>query len=225
MEWSLSSLDVAGYKSQPVPNTFFAQPRPTQHLGILLPGYRFPVEMPPMYYAGRILLEQEADLVRVEYAYFRTDFLQVPESEQDQWIAEDVFAACKAALSQRSYEKITLVGKSIGTIAMGHLLADPMFQMATCIWLTPLLTVPWLLARIEETRPRSFFILGTADKFYQPDILKRLERSTGGRSALIEGVNHGLEVPGDIPKSLMALNQIVQALQEFLKEDASNAKK
>jgi hypothetical protein len=107
---------------------------------------------------------------------------------------------------------------------MGHLLADPMFQTATCIWLTPLLTVPWLRARIEETRPRSFFILGTADKFYQPDILKQLEHVTGGRSALIEGVNHGLEIPGDIPKSLMALNQIVEALQEFLKEDANNAK-
>ena len=222
MEWKVSSLEVAGYKDQPVPNTFFVQPEPTQHLGIVLPGYRYPVEMPPLYYAGRILLEQGADLLRVEYAYFRTNFLEQPEIQQDQWITEDVFAACEAALSQRSYEKITLVGKSIGTIAMGHLLADPVFQKATCIWITPLLTVEWLRTRIEQTHPRSLFILGTADKFYLPDILKQLEHSTGGRSVLIEGANHGLEIAGDIPKSLVALNQIVQALQEYLKDDGSD---
>jgi hypothetical protein len=223
MELSLSSLDVVGYKSQPVPNTFFAQSRPTRHLGIVLPGYRYSAEMAPLYYAGRILLEQGADLLRIEYAYYRTDFMKQPESEQDQWISSDVFAACKAALSHRSYEKITLVGKSIGTIAMGQLLADAVFQRATCIWLTPLLTIEWLRSRIEQTHPRSLFILGTADKFYQPDILKQLEHVTAGRSLVIEGANHGLEIPGDIPKSLAVLNQIVQVLQEFLDEDVRNA--
>ena len=223
MELSLHSLDIAGYKNQPVPNTLFVQPGPTRHLGIILPGYRYPVEMPPLYYAGRVLLDQGADLLRVEYAYFRTDFLEHPEVEQDRWIAEDVFAACEAALSRRSYEKITLVGKSIGTIAMGHLLADAVFQQATCIWLTPLLTVVWLCSRIEQAHPRSLFVLGTADTFYQQDILRQLEHVTSGRSLLIEGANHALEMPGNVPKSLIVLDQIVQALQEFLKEDTGNA--
>lgn len=222
MELSLRSLDVVGYKAQPVHNTLIAQPVPTRHLGIILPGYRYSAEMAPLYYAGCILLDQGADLLRIEYAYYRTDFIKQPESEQDQWISSDVFAACKAALSHHSYEKITLVGKSLGTIAMGHLLADPVFQRATCIWLTPLLTVDWLRSRIEQTHPRSLFVIGTADKFYKPDILKRLEQITGGRSLVLEGVNHALEIPGDIPKSLAVLHQIVQALQEFLNEGVTN---
>ena len=78
-------------------------------------------------------------------------------------------------------------------------------------------------SRIEQTHPHSLFAIGTADKFYQPDILKGLEHVTGGRSLVIEGANHALEIPGNIPKSLMALDQIVQALQEFLKEDVSKA--
>ena len=213
---NLSSLDAVGYKNQQVPNTFITQSGPSRHLGIILPGYRHSVDMPDLHYAGRILLEQGANVLRVEYAYARTNFMEQPEAEQDQWLSSDVFAACNAALSERPYEKITLVGKSLGTIAMGHLLDDRRFQNAACVWSTPLLTLAWLCSRIEQIRPRSLFIIGTADKFYKPDILKQLQRATKGGSCIVEGANHGLEIPGDIPKSLSALNQIVKALQEFL---------
>jgi pimeloyl-ACP methyl ester carboxylesterase len=214
----LSSLNAVGYKNQQVPNTFMIQPTPTGHLGIILPGYRHSVDMADLHYAGRILLEQGADLLQVEYAYYRTDFMKQPNSEQDKWISSDVFAICNAAFSHRSYRQITFVGKSLGTLAMGHLLADRRFQRATCVWSTPLLTVEWLRSRIEQVHPRSLFIVGTADKFYKPDLLKDLENVTNGRAVIIESANHGLQIPGSISKSLAALNQIVQALQEFLSE-------
>ena len=214
----LSSLDVAGYRSQPVPNTFILQPKPSRHLGIILPGYRFPPEMAPLHYAGRILLEQGADLLRVEYAYYRTNFMEQPEPEQDRWISSDVFAACNAALTHRAYEKITLVGKSIGTIALGHLLSDPRFHGATCIWLTPLLTAEWLRSRIEQVHPRSLFVAGTADKYYIPEVLRHLKAATNGNALVIEGANHALEIPNSIEDSIMALKQIVQTLQQFLTE-------
>jgi len=223
MEVSLNSLDVVGYENQPVPNTFITQRNPSHHLGIILPGYRYSVEMAPLYYAARILLEQGAEVLRIEYAYYRTDFLQRSEREEDTWISTDVFAACNRVLSDRSYEKITLVGKSLGTIAMGHLLADSRFHTATCIWETPMLTVEWLRARIEQAHPPSLFVMGTADQFYKPEILKHLERVTNGRSVVIEGANHALEIPGDISRSLLALGQMVQELQEFLNEDVKNA--
>jgi predicted deacylase len=84
-----------------------------------------------------------------------------------------------------------------------------------------LLTVQWLCSRIEQVRPRSLFIIGTADRFYQPEILKHLEDVAQGHSVVIQGANHGLEVPGSIPQSLNALHQIVGAIQEFLIEAAS----
>ena len=223
MELSLRSMDVVGHRNQPVPNTFIAQPNRTRHLGIVLPGFRYSPEMAPLQYAGRILLEQGADLLRIEYTYYRTDFPKQAQSEQDKWISSDVSAACEAALSQGSYEKITLIGKSMGTIAMAQLFADPRFQSATCVWLTPLLTVERLCSRIEQVRPRSLFVIGTADKFYKPDILEHLQQVTGGKSLVLEGVNHALEIPRDIPRSLVVLNQIVQALQEFLRENGKGA--
>ncbi len=101
---------------------------------------------------------------------------------------------------------------------MCHLLDDRRFQGAACVWETPLLTVEWLCSRIEQIRPHSLFIIGTADSFYKPDILKRLELATQGTSLVIEGADHSLEIPGDIPGSLTALNQMVEAVQEFLKD-------
>jgi pimeloyl-ACP methyl ester carboxylesterase len=216
----IKSLNVIGHKNQQVPNTYIIQPTSTRQLGIILPGYRYSADMPVLHYAGRILLEQGADLLRVEYTYYQTDFKEQPESKQEQWISRDVFAACNAALSQRSYDQITLVGKSLGTIAMGHLLANARFQSATCVWATPILPLEWLRARIEQIHPHSLFIIGTADELYQPDILKYLESVTKGRTLVIEGANHGLEIPESIPKSLAALNHIVQALQEFMSEAA-----
>lgn len=220
MELKFSSLDVTGYKGQPVPNTSIAHSNPASHLGILLPGYRYSADMPPLHYIRRVLLEQGADTLSVDYVYYRTNFMDQSQEEQDRWISADVFAACNAGLSQHPYEKITLVGKSLGTIAMGHLLADPRFRQATCIWLTPLLTVDWLRTRIEQIHPRSLFIIGTADQFYRPDILKQLETVTSGRALVIEDANHAMEIPGDIHRSVQALNQIVQALQEFLQSTA-----
>lgn len=216
MDLNFSSLDVPGYQDQPILNTFITQPNTSHHLGIILPGYRYSPDMPPLHYAGRILLEQGADVLRIESTYYRTDFSRQPEKEQDEWLRTDVFAACDAGLAHRSYDKITLVGKSLGTLAMAHLLADRRFQNAVCIWLTPLFTVEWLRTRIEQTHPRSLFVVGTADPFNNPAHLKHLEHSTNGLSLVIEDANHALEIPGDLSKSLVALQEIVQALQEFM---------
>ena len=219
----LKTLDVPGYKNQKVPNILVVQSNPTGHLGIILPGYRHSADMADLHYAGRILREQGADLLRVEYAYYQTDYLSQPENGQNQRISEDVFAVCNACLAFRPYTKITLVGKSLGTKAMGFLLADERFQKANCVWSTPPLTTEWLYSRIEQVHPPSLFIFGTADDYYKPKMLNHFVNVTNGHSVIIEGANHGLEIPESIPKSLMGLGQIVQGLQEFLGSEKSSS--
>jgi hypothetical protein len=218
----LKTLDAIGYINQKVPNTLVAQSNPTGHLGVILPGYRHSADMADLHYAGRILMEQGADLLRVEYRYYQTDYLSQSESDQNQRISEDVFAVCNACLAFRSYTKITLIGKSLGTRAMGFLLEDKRFQKADCVWSTPPLTTEWLCSRIEQIRPRSLFIFGTADDYYKPEVLQRLVKVTSGQAVIIEGANHGLGVPESIPRSLQGLGQIVQGFQEFLGNEKSD---
>lgn len=210
------SMDVLGYNHRQVPNSMFRHGKPVNHLGIILPGYRHTADMPDLYYAGRILLAKGADVLRVDYAYDKTDFMEKTEQEQADWLNADVKAACEAALKKRSYGKITIIGKSLGSLAMGHLLNEKAMETFHCVWSTPLLTNDWLCSQIMKYHPRSLFIIGTEDKFYHPVILDELVRGTHGKAVVLNGVNHGLEIPNDILGTLDALAQIVKAVLEFI---------
>ena len=209
-------IEAFGYGHQPVPASMIVHSGTTDHLGVILPGYRHTVDKPDLHYAGLILQAAGADVLRVEYAYPKTDFMNRPEPERAERLSADVRAACAAGLKHRPYRKITLIGKSLGTLAMGHLLEDPAFAGAGCVWSTPILADAWLCAQIRKHHPRSLFIIGTADHFYNPALLGELVDATQGKALVLEGVHHGLEIESDIPGTLAALQRIVGAMQEFI---------
>jgi hypothetical protein len=212
------ALDILGYRDEPVPNTFARQEGKTAHLAILFPGYGYRVTMPLLHYSGRVLLAHGADVLCVEYAYDRNPaFRDLAEAERTRWFQADVEAACQAGLAQRAYSRVTLVGKSIGTLAMGHLIqADARLVGAECVWLTPLLGSPQLRAQIDQVKPRSLFVIGTADRNYDVALLTEVRKATGGDSILVEGANHSLEIEGDVLRSVQAVEQMVAALERFL---------
>jgi hypothetical protein len=216
--FSITSLDISGYRSEPVPNTFIRQDHETQHLAMLFPGYGYRATMPALYYPERLLAARGADVLRLEYAYDRrADFRALPEAERDLWFFTDMEAACDTGLAQRAYGQITLVGKSIGTLAMGHLVTtDARLQQAQCIWLTPLLRNDQLRAQIKRGKQRALFVIGAADGHYDPRYLAEVERATNGQSVVVEKAGHSLEIPGDVVQSLRALEQIMQKMISFL---------
>ena len=212
------TLEITGYRDEPVPHTFLRQPGDADHVGILLPGMRYTCDMPLLYYPARVLLNLGADVLRVEYAYDqRADYQAVSDAEQNRWFVADVGAACHAVLAQRAYRRITLIGKSIGTRAMGYLLTtDPALAQADAIWLTPLLTHDELRRQIRQCRGRSLFVIGTADRFYDANYLAELQAATGGDAVVIDGADHSLLVEGDVPQSVQAMERVVKAMQSFL---------
>lgn len=213
-----SSLPIAGYRDLPVPNTFVRQPGETDHLALILPGYAYPCEMPALYYPAALLLSLGADVLHVRYAYNENpDFRALPEPEQDAWLFADVAAATAAALAQRPYQRVTLVGKSLGTLAMGHLLAtDSRLAGAYCVWLTPLLSDATLVAQMRQHCRRAFFVIGTADSEYDAATLAELRQATGGDALVVEGAHHGLEISDDLERSILVMRDLVAALRIFL---------
>jgi hypothetical protein len=215
-----SSLDVSGYRDRAVPNTLYRQECKANHLAIVFPGYGYQASMPALYYPVRLMLARDFDVFQVDYAYNRcADFRTSPPDEQMRWFQTDVERACDAALSQRAYRQVTLVGKSIGTRAMGHLLsADAALRevRTQCIWLTPLLREERLRAQIVEGGRRSLFVIGTADQHYAPGYLRQVQEATGGQTVVIDGANHSLEIEGDVAGSLRAMERVVRAIAQFL---------
>jgi predicted alpha/beta-hydrolase family hydrolase len=213
-----TTLTIRGYRDEPVPNRFLRPEGAIDHLALLLPGYGYTLDMPLFYYAEKLLLERGWDVLRVEYAYnTRPEFQTLPKSERDRWLLADTTAAWRAGLGQRTYERIVLIGKSLGTLAMGHLLtlvAPP--PAVGAVWLTPLLAVERLRQQIVQYGGPSLFVIGTADPQFEPVALEMMQVATTGEAVVVKNADHGMDIPGDPIASVRAVERVVEALSRFL---------
>jgi pimeloyl-ACP methyl ester carboxylesterase len=215
--FTFETLDIAGHQNRPVPHTFLKQKRETQHVALLLPGVGYTAHMPLLYYTMRVALDQGADVLRVETMYVKEEgFNALEPAARARWVFDDASAAFRAALAQRAYQHATLVGKSLGTLAVGHLLeTEPDLAHVEAIWLTPLLWNDTLRSQINRFRPRSLFLAGSADPHYSAGHLAEVKRATQGEAVVIEGANHSLEIEGNLMRSLEALRRVVEAVLSF----------
>lgn len=216
--FTLETLEIIGYENKPLSHTFLKQKTETQHVAILFPGVGYTVHMPLLYYPMRELLANGADVLQIATVYAKqADYGRLSPTDRLRWVFGDATAACRAALAQRAYGQITLVGKSLGTLAMGFLLTtEKALTHAQAVWLTPLLWNDILRSQIQQAKPRSLFVVGTADPHYNPRGLTDVTAATGGDTVVIDGADHSLELEGDVVASLKAMARVVRALQTFL---------
>ncbi len=213
--YSFHKLDIYGYQQEPVPHTFFRQSNESSHVGIVFAGQNIRCQHPTLYYPTRELLLREADTLLVDYS-LRPAFSTFSGEQIKACIEADTIAAYQALFRDRTYQQVTLIGKSLGTLAMGHLLLTvPQMPQVRAIWLTPLLKLPEFRTTVRRVHPRSLFIIGTEDPHYDAVELTELEKVTQGETLVIEGAGHLLEVPGGIIPSLHVMEQIMQTIQSF----------
>lgn len=215
-------LEIAGFGGRPVPNTFMRQDGETGHLGIILPGLRYRPNMPGLYYPALHLRTIGADVLTVDYRYDQQpDLATMPDTERRAWWLADATASLESALSQRSYDRITIVGKSLGTVTMAPLLADDeRLKTAQAIWLTPALKSPGLPQLMHRCRQHGLIIIGTADPYYDADLLAGF-RQQGFQVLEMPDANHGLECPDDAIRSAETMVDVTRAFAQFLAGDRS----
>lgn len=216
--FTFETLPITGHRNEPLPHTLLKQAHDTRHVGLLFPGVGYTAHMPLLYYPMKALLAMGADVLRIETMYLRErGFDTLAPADKARWVFEDATAACRAALAQRPYQRMTLVGKSLGTLAMAHILTtEEALPQAEAVWLTPLLWNDRLRAQILEAKPRSLFAAGTGDSHYNAGYLAELKEATEGETVVIEGANHSLEIEGDVLQSLHGLERVVRAVVTFL---------
>jgi hypothetical protein len=212
---TLETLELVSTNNTLVPNRFIRQETST-HLAIVSPGLGYNADMPLLYYTTRVLTRQGADVLQLLYNYQSEAFQSLSQEAQYQTIIADYSAAYNAATTQRTYSRITLVGKSLGTLALGHLLTQqPKLKTASFIWLTPLFNNNLLRQQIASVKHRGLFVIGTKDAHYSAETLEETKTKTGGESFVVEGANHSLEVE-EVTGSTNILQQYVSKLSSFL---------
>jgi len=105
-----------------------------------------------------------------------------------------------------------LIGKSLGTNA-ASLAAD---RRLPAVWLTPILTAPWVAAALGRATMPFLLVGGTADAMWNGALARRLSPHV----LEVEGADHGMYVPGPLTDSITVLGRVVTAVEDFL--DAIN---
>lgn len=211
------TLPIRGYRDEPVPHRFHRQDTEAHHLALVLPGFGYSCDMPLLYFTVSHLLDQGADVLQVEYDYSRRPaYRALDADERQRWLLADVAAASRAALAQRSYRQFTVIGKSLGTRAMPHLLATaPRLRHARTIWFTPVWLEEAVAAHLRSAAQPALVVIGTADPYYDAAIVEALRAVEQCEVLVVPDAEHGLEVTGDVVRSVQALEQALRAVQRF----------
>ena len=208
-------------QSSSVPNTFFRQDSDTGHLALILPGLNYTCDMPLLYYATQIMLEAGADVVQVKYDYTQTRSGSSASTLNERFgdLQTDVTQIARIALMQRDYKHLTLIGKSLGTLAIPNLLkADLPLRPHSCVYLTPILNELLPIRDLIQTCPRNLFVIGTGDRYFDSELISQLISPNADNFMIIDGVNHSLEYPEDSLRSLEVLDKVIRGMQNFLME-------
>jgi len=162
-----------------------------------------PHSAPLAQIVSRALAQAGYEVVDVLY----DDFFDV--DVRDAGIRRDVAAATSAAT------EIMFVGKSFGSKALA-LLANELTagSNARFLWVTPVWKWDDAWEAAMKSSAPALYVVGGADPYHLPDRQSALP----GQTLLIDGVDHGLEDPADIIRTLDSWRTAAAAIIEFARQ-------
>jgi hypothetical protein len=181
----------------------------SDHVAIFLPGAGYRHAHPLLWFARQALRQVGATEVLVEYE---------PVSSLEDLLepAHPFFAGVRevvaGALAEHAPERVTLVGKSLGTIALGEIARSGLVPEADAVWLTPIWEHDPTFESARACAWRSLYAVGTSDPTFRPD----RHHSLGGATVVVDGGDHALQIEHDVAASLAALTRVVSAVYELV---------
>lgn len=124
--------------------------------------------------------------------------------ERGPWVLEEL----KPFLD--GIEPSLLIGKSLGTHAAA-LAAD---LRVPAVWLTPVLTSPWVVDALRRSTAPYLLVGGDADQLWDPALARELTPHV----LEVPGADHGMYVPGPLAASTAVLGEVATAVERFLDE-------
>lgn len=167
---------------------------------VVIPGGRFGAGAPLLMYAGDVAELRGATVHRYSWSQ------KFPKPDQpgiESWVGGEI-----APLLDSISGRPLLIGKSLGTNAAA-LAAE---RTLPAVWLTPLLTLPWVVDALGGATAPFLLVGGTADRVWDGGIARRLSPYV----LEVDGADHGMYVPGPLTESIAVLSHVVVAVEEFL---------
>ncbi|MHA1575783.1 MAG: hypothetical protein ACTSU3_00340 [Candidatus Thorarchaeota archaeon] len=219
MSFELEILDIEGYNGKEIMNSLLKQKKGKGSLSIILPGLRYNVDMPILYYATGVLLEAGHSVLSVDTRYSGIkEFMNGSNQERADWMFKDAEAIYNAIQKLEGYNLSVLVGKSLGTILMSYMVEKYQdIQECKALWLTPILQQKYVLNQMIAHKGKSLVVIGTADSFYDDEKIARLVEEGKCEIMAIPKGNHSLDVPGGVLNSMKQLTSVMGSFKEFIR--------
>ncbi|TDC31997.1 alpha/beta hydrolase [Kribbella albertanoniae] len=131
--------------------------------------------------------------------------LTLTEAERGPWVVPQV----ERALSVTDGE-VLLIGRSLGSYA-SPLVAD---RGLPAVWLSPILTDPWVVDGLRRATAPFLVVGGTADALWDSAVARELTPYV----LEVPEASHGMYVPGRLAASAAVLGQVATAVEDFLDE-------
>lgn len=198
-----------------VSHLLITQESASERLMIMLPGRGYLNEHPVMYYLRMMAVERGFDVLSVTYGFqahlYSTEGIQGDLLDEIRQAAEPVLA--KEA--KQAYRQIVIAGKSLGT-PLAALYGTELAARFPEAEIAFVLLTPVQKATAAVSERRTLAVIGTADAAYDADLIQSDQDHAWIDWLVLEGLNHGLEYPGDWKRSMAALGQITGACEQFL---------
>ena len=214
----IMNFQSKGYEGYVVPYTLIRTIEKREKLMILFPGAGYGSDKPLLHYATMLYLENQFDVVHVNYDYSQNHFKGKTAEEIYLALQHDVTQVIEEVLGRNEYKEYHLVGKSIGTIAMASLTEMEKLGQAKLVWLTPLLKNPAVYHSLRNCRQESLSIMGDQDPNYKGDLHKKIAENRKLQKNLLNHADHSLEVAGNTIQSAELLKNVMLVMDAFIKE-------
>ncbi|MFU1794867.1 hypothetical protein ACM1RC_13455 [Paenibacillus azoreducens] len=181
-------------------------------LVVEFPGAHYSTELPLFHYTRKLAFQFEFDVLSLEYGYQSARLKPEMNDQLIESIVTDLEQAFNT-LDIQKYKQVIFLSKSLGTCIAG-LLAERLRMDVKHIFLTPISrTIPF----IHENN--CLVVTGSEDP-----VFTETERSqiSGARLLVIDGANHGLELP-DTMKSLEVMKGILEQVDRYYAELSGEA--
>lgn len=192
--------------------------RQGKELVILLPGLNYGLMMPLFYYTAQIMAKRGADVLAVGFSYASDDkFLKLDQDKVLAAVKADGEDILKHAEKLGDYERVTVIGKSLGTLAMGWSAPNrKKFKNLRLVWLTPSLKDTGLADQIRKAENPSLIIIGTNDPSFNKQLMESLNRSPHMTVRAVSGVDHAFGHAKGVPESAQAVGVAMKNLRDWL---------
>ncbi|MFI5892303.1 alpha/beta hydrolase [Actinoplanes sp. NPDC051513] len=167
---------------------------------VVLPGGKFGPAAGLLMYAGAVAERRGATVRRHWWSQPPPD---PSEPRIEDWVAGEIGPVLDSVGGSP-----LLIGKSLGTNAA----AIAAERSLPAVWLTPVLTVPWVATALRGATAPFLLVGGTADPLWDGVLARDLSPYVFE----VEGAEHGMAVPGPLVESIAVLGRVVTAIDEFL---------